>query len=127
MAVSGAVGAVARVSVDCCIHDGFSALLDLKASVDPDYLLFCLHHLKTEHEKAKAGAIWTNITTADIRRLKVPIPPIEIQHRLRAALKCVQTLSASTRHADKAAGALSTSIVEQLFRGPQRGETLVKC
>src|SRR5262245_61307119 len=80
MAVSGNVGLVSRLAIDACIHDGFVAFMGLDRSrYDPAYFLALLHFSKALHEKGKAGAIFTNLTTADIKAMQLPLPPITLQ------------------------------------------------
>lgn len=80
MAVSGNVGLVSRLNVDACVHDGFVAFTKLQETVcDPQFLLAVLHFSKSVHEKSKAGAIFINLTTNDIKKLEIPLPPISLQ------------------------------------------------
>ncbi len=83
MAVSGNVGLVSVLKIDACIHDGFVGFIDLKEDVVlTKYLLLCLHFLKITHEGRKAGAIFQNLTTHDIRAMEIPIPPMKKQREL---------------------------------------------
>jgi type I restriction enzyme, S subunit len=99
MAVSGNVGVVATVQVPCCVHDGFAAFLDLsETDFDSRFFMFQLHFLKTTHEQRKAGAIFQNITTTDIKAMRLPAPPLELQHRLATIVESVEQQKA-TQHA----------------------------
>lgn len=92
MAVSGNVGLVSRVNVDCCIHDGFVGFLELnEETVDPVYFMHQLHLQKTIHEKSKAGAIFKNITTTDIKRINIQLPKMERQLIFSDAVKAIQS------------------------------------
>jgi restriction endonuclease S subunit len=79
MAVSGNVGVVGQLITDACIHDGFVAFTDLdEDQVSPWSLLMILHFLKVTHARRKAGAIFQNLTTNDIKTMTVPVPPREV-------------------------------------------------
>ena len=80
MAVSGDVGVVSKLAIPACIHDGFVGFLDLDHNdFQTDFFLLLLHYLKSTHAKRKAGAIFQNLTTTDIKAMEVPVPPQELQ------------------------------------------------
>lgn len=81
MVVSGNVGLPAIVTHAVCIHDGFVGFLRLADNILPEYLLFTLDALKYTHERRKAGAIWQNLTTSQIKEISLPIPPVHLQRR----------------------------------------------
>ena len=79
MAVSGNVGLAAMLMTDACIHDGFVAFNEMDSSIDSIYFLSILRSMKSVHVKATTGAIFKNTTTSDIKEIKIPIPPIDLQ------------------------------------------------
>lgn len=86
MAVSGNVGIVSQLSVDACIHDGFVGFVDLDISkMLPTYLMACLELFRWTHVSRQAGAIFQNLTTTDIKALRLPVPPLELQKQFEAA------------------------------------------
>lgn len=90
MAVSGDVGVVATVQVPCCVHDGFVAFLDLDEAVfDSRFFMFQFHFLKVTHERRKAGAIFQNLTTKDIKAMQLPTPPIGLQRQFASAVDAI--------------------------------------
>jgi type I restriction enzyme S subunit len=82
MAVSGNVGLASILAIDACIHDGFVGFLQLKQSLLlPQYLLMYLVAIKNTHQRITAGAIFQNMTTTDIKKLRIPSPPITLQQQ----------------------------------------------
>lgn len=82
MVVSGNVGLPAKLAVDACIHDGFVGFLGLDADlIRPDFLVLTLEMLKVTHERFRAGAIWQNLTTTQVKAMEIPLPSLEQQDR----------------------------------------------
>ncbi|MBU1187426.1 MAG: restriction endonuclease subunit S [Gammaproteobacteria bacterium] len=82
MAVSGDVGVVSQTQVDCCVHDGFVAFLDIdRERIESVFIKFQLHLLKLTHERRKAGAIFQNLTTKDIKSMVIMCPPLNLQRK----------------------------------------------
>ena len=80
MAVSGNPGLVSQLAVDACIHDGFVGFTDLDEEVcRPTFLLALMHMSKAAHDKNKAGAIFVNLKTEDIKAMALPIPAMQEQ------------------------------------------------
>jgi Restriction endonuclease S subunits len=118
MAVSGDVGVVSRLAVDACVHDGFVAFCALNESVvSPDFLLMSLHLLKVTHDKHKAGAIFLNLTTGDIKAMRIPIPPITVQKEYVNQASAVYNLGFTYRESLGKLDALFASLQHRAFRG----------
>ena len=118
MAVSGEVGVVATVQDPCCVHDGFVAFLDLDEGVfDSRFFMFQFHSLKTTHEQRKAGAIFQNLTTRDIKAMRLPTPTIDLQHRFAAIVESVEQQKASHRAHMAELDTLFASLQSRAFRG----------
>ena len=118
MAVSGEVGVVATVQDLCCVHDGFVAFLDLDESVfDSRFFMFQFHSLKMTHERRKAGAIFQNLTTRDIKAMRLPTPTIDLQHRFAAVVESVERQKADQRTHLAELDTLFASLQFRAFRG----------
>lgn len=118
MAVSGNVGLVSRLAVDACVHDGFVAFNSLdEETCTAEYLLAVLHYSKSRHEKSKAGAIFINLTTTDIKAMDLPIPTLELQRKFSSRLRAVREVE--TRLAENACltDALFESVQHRAFQG----------
>ncbi|ESY20714.1 hypothetical protein X750_18520 [Mesorhizobium sp. LNJC394B00] len=117
MAVSGAVGLPAILATDACIHDGFVGFRDLSPKVLPDFLYEFLVLERDKNRALGTGAIWINLTTDQVRRLSVPIPP---GNRQRAFVNKVEAINApmlAARQAFHSAEALFYSFQHRAFSG----------
>jgi restriction endonuclease S subunit len=81
MAVSGAVGLPAILQVDACIHDGFVGFRDLDRRITPLFLYFWLLQERASHSSRSTGAIWTNLTTDQVKAFEIPILALRVQER----------------------------------------------
>lgn len=87
MAVSGNPGLPTILTVDACIHDGFVGFRNLSNQVLPEYLYYVLLIQKDENNSQSVGAVFKNLTTDQIKELKIPIPPINVQLEIIDNLK----------------------------------------
>lgn len=118
MAVSGNVGLVSRLRIKACIHDGFVGFTNLDvARVKPNVLMLTLHFLKQTHYRITAGAIFQNLTTADIKNMPIPLPPIEVQEKLEAIFESWQRSVNAGRSAEDQTEALFRSLQQRAFTG----------
>jgi restriction endonuclease S subunit len=118
MAVSGNVGVVSRLAIDACVHDGFVAFTSLDESVcDAGYLLACLHFSKAVHEKSKAGAIFINLTTTDIKAMEIALPPLELQREFVRRMQGSNGIRSTYVASLKGSETLFGSIQYRAFRG----------
>jgi type I restriction enzyme S subunit len=118
MVVSGNVGLTAKLRVDACIHDGFVGFQHLKTKlIRPDFLVLTLEMLKVTHERLKAGAIWQNLTTTQVKTMDIPLPPPSEQERFEefVAVHDKATLKLSTKEQEEET--LFNSLVQRAFRG----------
>lgn len=118
MAVSGNIGLVSRLAVDACVHDGFVAFKNLdEGKVTPQFFLALLHHSKPALEKHKAGAIFINLTTTDIKSLRLITPPLVLQQEFNYQLTAVEKLKAAHRESLVQLDNLFASLQHRAFRG----------
>jgi restriction endonuclease S subunit len=118
MAVSGDVGVVATVQKPCCVHDGFVAFLDLnQTDFDSRFFMFQFHLLKMTHERRKAGAIFQNLTTKDIKAMRLPTPPLDLQHRFATIVESVERQKTRLRAHLAELDTLFASLQSRAFNG----------
>lgn len=118
MAVSGNVGVVSRLAIDACVHDGFVAFTDLNESrCEAGFLLALLHFSKALHERHKAGAIFINLTTTDIKAMQLPLPPLTLQREFVRRVTAVEKLMTTQRVSLGALDGLFVSVQHRGFRG----------
>ncbi len=118
MAVSGNVGLVSRLAIDACVHDGFVAFAGLdERRCQPGFLLALLHFSKALHDKHKAGAIFINLTTTDIKAMPLPLPPIPLQREFARRVTAVEALKTAQRASLAELDALFATLQHRAFRG----------
>lgn len=82
MAVSGNVGLTSVLAIDACVHDGFVAFKGLDVTkIRQEFLCEIMMFLKSTHESRKAGAIFQNLTTSQIKEMEIPVPPLALQSK----------------------------------------------
>lgn len=87
MAVSGVVGLPAILEVDACIHDGFVGFRDLNKKFAPIFFLTLLQLIQEQSKSQASGAIWQNLTTAQVKEWKLICPPYNLQSSFNQIVK----------------------------------------
>lgn len=118
MAVSGNVGLCAQLAVDACVHDGFVAFKDLDTdSFIPLFFGMAMSQMRQSHQRNQAGAIFQNITTTDVKQMKIPVPPLSLQKEFVARVTEIRAVqdeqAASRRRLDD----LFQSLLHRAFNG----------
>jgi type I restriction enzyme S subunit len=118
MAVSGNIGLAAILAVDACIHDGFVGFTELdETRIEARFLQTVLKVGRSLHDSGVAGAIFKNITTTDIKRTKIPLPPLELQQAFAIRVSAVERLKETHRKHLAELDALFTSLQHRAFKG----------
>ncbi len=92
VAVSGNPGLPTILKVDACIHDGFVGFRNLSTKVLPEYLYYYLLHQKENSNSQSVGAIFKNLTTDQIKQIKIPLPPLSVQQEIVAEIEGYQKI-----------------------------------
>ncbi len=83
MAVSGNPGLCTILKIDACIHDGFVGLRNLdKSRVLVEFAYHYLMAIKEDNSSFSVGAIFKNLNTDQIKKIKIPLPSLEAQKEL---------------------------------------------
>ena len=110
--------ASAVLAIDACVHDGFVAFKELDFEIcESTYFLALLHYSKAVHEKSKAGAIFINVTTTDIKAMAIPLPPLALQHEFSRRLSELNRFNAVQRASLQHLEAIFVSIHYSAFSG----------
>ncbi|WP_428249825.1 restriction endonuclease subunit S [Ferrovibrio sp.] len=117
MAVSGAVGLPAILAVDACIHDGFVGFRDLNDRIDPHFLYQILEIQRDANKARGTGAIWTNLTTDQVKRFPIPVPEISRQRDFVSRLKTIEDKAEPMRLGLQRLDNLFSSLQCSAFRG----------
>lgn len=109
MAVSGNIGLCAQLTVDACVHDGFVAFKDLRTDLAaPLFFGMAMSQMRQSHQRNQAGAIFQNITTTDVKAMKIPVPSLRLQKKFAQRVSEIREL--------EAVQAASRQRVEHLFQ-----------
>jgi restriction endonuclease S subunit len=117
MAVSGAVGLPAILAVDACIHDGFVGFRNLKSSILPEFLYHVLLDSRSQNRAQGTGAIWSNLTTDQVREFQIPLLPLCLQQRLVDSLEVIERKAELLRQGTALSDRLFTSLQYRAFSG----------
>ena len=112
IAVSGDPGEPCILNVDACIHDGFVGFREMDVTqVDTPYLYHFFKLIKQTNKDQAVGAIYKNLNTDQIKKIKIPLPPLPTQQKIAAILDAADEL----RQKDKALVAKYDELTQALF------------
>ena len=76
------------VGIEGCIHDGWLSISGFGKSVSPNYLYHLLRSgpVQREFEKRAVSGTVRNLNAEIVRRIRIPVPPLEEQRRIAAIL-----------------------------------------
>jgi type I restriction enzyme S subunit len=118
MAVSGNIGLCAQLTVDACIHDGFVAFNDLQTDLFlPLFFGKAMSHMRRTHQRNQAGAIFQNITTTDVKAMKIPVPPLSLQKEFARLVTEIRVLEAEQAASRRGLEDLFQSLLHRAFHG----------
>lgn len=120
--VSGNPGMPAILAVDACIHDGFAALIEIdQKRISTEYLYFSLLAVAEQNNQMAVGAIFRNLTTSQLREIKITIPSYEKQLEMvkwmDEAERKVNTLKSELKSQLDAIYRLKASVLDSAFKG----------
>lgn len=118
MAVSGNIGLCAQLAVDACVHDGFVAFKDLRSEVFlPFFFGTAIGHMHGTHQRNQAGAIFQNITTTDVKSMRIPVPPLALQEEFVSLMTATRATEAKQASSRGQLEDLFQSLLYRAFRG----------
>ncbi len=124
IAVSGAPGLPAILSVDACIHDGFVGLRNLdKDHVNAEFLYRYLDFVKMRNGSGAVGAIFKNLTTEQVRNLEISLPPLSEQKRIADILDKADDIRRKRQEELETLSTLRSSVFLRLFGDPRTRHT----
>ena len=117
--VSGDPGEPCILNVDACIHDGLVGLRDLNTNeVFPTYLYHYFKYIKNRNKSQAVGAIYKNLNTAQIKALKIPLPPLPVQKKIAAILDEADRLRQLNQQVLDKYEALGQALFLEMFGDP---------
>lgn len=117
MAVSGKPGLPAILNIDCCIHDGFAGFRNVSKDYNKIFLYYYFLFYIQEISLRSVGAIFKNITTDDIRSIKVPILNNSIQNQFAERIEAIEDQKALALQELDKADELFNSLLQKAFKG----------
>ncbi len=80
------------MATDGCIHDGWLLLRDQSAQLDQDFLYNILGSkpVYAQFKQGATGGVVNNLNSAIVRRVKIPLPPLEVQKEIVAEIESYQ-------------------------------------
>ena len=87
------------LSIDGCIHDGWLVLRDKDNLFDKHFLYYCLSAPVTyaKFKSMAVGGVVNNLNSEMVRKVEIPLPPLDEQRRIAAVLDKVSGLIAKRR------------------------------
>ena len=76
------------MATDGCIHDGWLLLRDQSEQLDQDFLYNILGSkpVFAQFEQGATGGVVNNLNSEIVRRVKIPLPPLEVQKEIVAEI-----------------------------------------
>ena len=108
------------LKIDGCIHDGWLVLRDKKEYFHKEYLYYALSS-KQIYEKFKnlaVGGVVNNLNTNLVKKVEVPLPPIEKQKQIAKTLDTVAELLALRKQQLAELDHLIKSVFYDMFGDP---------
>jgi restriction endonuclease S subunit len=115
MAVSGAVGLPAILSVDACIHDGFVGFRSLSDEVSSEYFYNFLAAYRRLSIGQAVGATFQNLKTDQVRAWLVPLPTRAKQAEFNRVAADMRSLEKQQAVATATAQAIFDALLAQVF------------
>ena len=80
------------VAIDGCIHDGWLLLRITSDRIDQDFLYHILgsNLVSSQFARAATGGVVNNLNSAIVRRVTIPLPPLEVQQEIVAEIEGYQ-------------------------------------
>jgi restriction endonuclease S subunit len=118
MAVSGNIGLCAQLAVDACIHDGFVAFKNLREDLFVSLFFgIAMSQMREAYQRNRAGAIFQNITTSDVKAMKVQVPPLSLQKEFARRVTEIREIEAEQTLGRRRLDALLQSLLYGAFAG----------
>ena len=89
ISVRAPVGPVNLATQRMCIGRGLAAIKPAEGRLIPSYAFYFLRS-QEEHIKGDAGAVFASINRADIEKLQIPLPALEVQKEIVAEIEGYQ-------------------------------------
>lgn len=120
IALTGATtGKVGLLAIDACANQSVTGILPSEKYV-PTYLF---HYLRSIREKVigdSYGGAQKHISQGYVKNMEIPLPPLDIQHRIATLLDKAQSLITARREQIAVLDKLSKDLFVEMFGDPTR-------
>lgn len=112
-----------EIASEYIFSTGFTTLKN-KEDLDRDYLYYVLisEYFQTEKDKYCSGATQKAINNTNLKKIKIPVPPMEVQEKIVKVLDQAQALIDKRKEQIEALDLLIESIFYTMFGDPVRNE-----
>lgn len=112
-----------EIASEYIFSTGFTTLKN-KEDLDRDYLYYVLisDYFQTEKDKYCSGATQKAINNTNLKKVKIPVPPMELQEKIVKVLDQAQDLIDKRKEQIEALDQLIESIFYTMFGDPVRNE-----
>jgi len=110
------VGAVAVLGIEAATNQAICCVQPTK-ELDADYLVHLLRRLSPSLLAKRVGGAQPNLSQDLLRRLRVPVPPLEVQRRFARRIANVAELKVQYDASRTELDGLSASLQHRAFRG----------
>ena len=121
LSVRAPIGALNIANEKCCIGRGLAALTPFK-TLEMKYLYYILKDNHTELNAKGTGSTFKAINKSSLNDFEIPLPPLEIQQKIAAALDTADALLKLHQQHLAELEALIQSVFYQMFGDPVRNE-----
>jgi len=121
ISVRAPVGALNINNIKCCIGRGLAAI---RASdgLNVKYLYYFLSQYKNKLKEIANGAVFEAVTTEQLKRIKIPLPPLPIQEKIANILDRADQLRRKDQELHAKYAGLAQAIFVNMFGDPIRNE-----
>lgn len=105
------------LQIDGCIHDGWLVIRDENKNFDKEYLYYFLSSEKSydQFKKFAAGGVVNNLNSDIIKKMKVSVPPKDIQIKVKKQLSSLDNNTSLIESKLQSSKALQKSLINQIF------------
>ena len=111
-----AVGKAVILGVDAAINQDLKAVR-IKGELDRDYLFYFLKQAAPYFERVSTGATVKGIKLEHLRKLEIPLPPMELQEEFSVRLGKIQACKIHLEQNDEGGNNLFNALLQKAFKG----------
>ncbi len=116
MSVRAPVGSVNICNVDCCIGRGLASIYP-KKELKLEFLVSVLQVMEEKIANMGMGSTFKAINSDQLKTLKIPVPPIELQNKFASIVKEVEAMKEQQKHSKEHSDNLFNALMQKAFKG----------